>query len=138
MNLRIYKVLINFLSHYLLQQELQIIFNIAGTIEIDPLIQSMKEYMELQRSQTEEFTRKFPLDDRLLQSLKSCKNQQSSVLKNDSVYTLLPSMVEIYAEIGSLFTFCDSTSMLLSDEININGAMDLTAIIESIIGIIWF
>uniref|UniRef100_A0A915EMP3 Uncharacterized protein n=1 Tax=Ditylenchus dipsaci TaxID=166011 RepID=A0A915EMP3_9BILA len=69
------------------------------------LLQSWKEFLELQSNQSIEFNRDFPVDDRLYGNLKKCGkrlHQQTST----SAESLSPSSIQIYAEVGHLSVFC--------------------------------
>lgn len=56
-----------------------------------------------------EFNTNFPLDDRLYSSLKKCgRNLETEQYEFQSTDTLLPNLIEIYAEVGHLTTFCST------------------------------
>ena len=85
--------------------------------EADPLLEAWKDFAELQKLQSVEVNRDFPVDDRLYSSLKKCGHFE--VLGSRMTENLQPSDIEIYSEIGHLTTFCRVDLALASQVSNL-------------------
>uniref|UniRef100_A0A914QHV6 Uncharacterized protein n=1 Tax=Panagrolaimus davidi TaxID=227884 RepID=A0A914QHV6_9BILA len=102
------------------------VFGKKHTLEPDPLYEAWKDFAELQKLQSVEVNRDFPVDDRLYSSLKKCGNFE--VLGERMTENLQPTDIEIYSEIGHLTTFCRIDLTLSTQNITV---LNMTDAIET-------